>query len=118
VLRYLSDRLDATPAQERTMAAAFEEFRDELKGLREEASASRRDVAAALRKASFDEVLLGELYARHDTALEKVRKAFVGMMARIHDALEEPQRERLAQIIERGPAGFFHLGRMGRGFGW
>jgi Heavy-metal resistance len=117
-LRYLSDRLDATPAQERTMAAAFEEFRAEAKGLREEVSSSRKDVAAALRKPSFDEVLLGELYARHDTAIEKLRKAFVGMMAKVHDALEEPQRERLAQIIERGPEGFFHVGHFGRGFDW
>jgi hypothetical protein len=85
------------------MAAAFEEFRAEARGLREELSSSRRDVAAALRKPSFDEVLLGELYARHDTAIEKLRKAFVGMMAKVHDALEEPQREQLAQIIERGP---------------
>ena len=103
ILRYLSDRLDATPAQERTMAAAFDEFRDEARGLRDEVSSSRKDVAAALRKPSFDEVLMGELYARHDTAIEKLRKAFVGMMAKVHDALEEPQREQLAQIIERGP---------------
>jgi hypothetical protein len=117
-LRYLSDRLDATPAQERAMAAAFEEFRGEARGLRDEVASSRKDVAAALRKPSFDEVLLGELYARHDTALEKLRKAFVGMMAKVHDALEEPQRERLAQIIERGPGGFFSGEAFGRGFGW
>jgi hypothetical protein len=118
ILRYLSDRLDATPAQERTMAAAFDEFRNEARGLRDEVSSSRKDVAAALRKPSFDEVLLGELYARHDTTIEKLRKAFVGMMAKVHDALEEPQREQLAQIIERGPGSFFHVGRFGRGFGW
>jgi hypothetical protein len=117
LLRYLSDRLDATPAQERTMAAAFDEFRGEAKGLRDEVGASRKDVAAALRKSTFDEVMMGELYARHDTAIEKLRKAFVGMMAKVHDALEEPQRERLAQIIERGP-GYFHVGHVGRGFGW
>jgi hypothetical protein len=117
-LRYLSDRLDATPAQERAMAAAFDEFRDEARGLRDEVGSSRKDVAAALRKPSFDEVQMGELYARHDSAIEKLRKAFVGMMAKVHDALEEPQRERLAQIIERGPEGFFHVGHFGRGFGW
>ena len=117
-LRFLSDRLDATPAQERTMAAAFDEFRAEARGMREEVSSSRKDVAAALRKPTFDGVLLGELYARHDTAIEKLRKAFVGMMAKVHDALEEPQREQLAQIIERGPTHFFHVGRFGRGFGW
>jgi hypothetical protein len=36
----------------------------------------------------------------------------------VHDALEEPQREQLAQIIERGPGSCFHVGHFGRGFGW
>src|SRR5436190_1581159 len=64
------------------------------------------------RKGHFDEVLFGEMFARHDRSLEDVRKAFVGMGARIHDALDEGQRERLATIIEQGPRAF---GRSGWG---
>ena len=55
-----------------------------------------------MRKSSFDEVMLGELFARHDDALEKGRRAVVGLGARLHTALDERQRDRLAGLIERG----------------
>lgn len=111
VLGFLSSRLDLSPAQERTVGAAVEEFQAEMKGLRGEGRRTRDDLAAALRKPVFDEVLMGELYARHDEALEKARKAFVGLTAKVHEALDERQRTRLAELVERGP-------RFGRGFGW
>jgi hypothetical protein len=112
VLRFLSDRLQTTPTQERAMAEAIDEFMREVHALEDEGKKTRADVAAAMRKPSFDEVLLGELYARHDAALEKLRKAFVGLGAKVHDTLDEEQRERLADLIERGPR-FFR-----RRFGW
>jgi hypothetical protein len=59
-------------------------------------------------------VLFGELYARHDRAIEDLRKAFVGATAKIHDALDERQRARLADLIESGPR--FGGGGFGRGF--
>jgi hypothetical protein len=111
VMRGIMDRLETTPAQERVIVAAVDEFHEAAGKLRGEARRSRGDVAAAFRKPSFDEVLLGELYARHDTALEELRKAFVGVGAKVHDALDEKQRARLADLIESGP-GFFR-----RGFG-
>ena len=103
VVRRLSAELDATPAQEKVIRAAADEFHESVSKLRGEGKRTRTDIAAAFRKGQFDEVLLGELYARHDRSLEDVRKAFVGMGARIHDALDEGQRERLATIIEEGP---------------
>jgi hypothetical protein len=110
ILSGVLDRLEATPAQERVIGAAVDEFRAEAAKLRSEVRKSRGDVAAAFRKPQFDEVILGELYARHDTAIEGVRRAFVGLGAKVHDALEEKQRARLADLIEAGP------GRWGRGF--
>jgi len=107
------DRIGATPVQERTVRAAFEEFRAEAKRAGGgEVKELRRDISSALRRPAFDEVLLGELFARHDRALEDVRKAFVGFMAKTHDALDEQQRARLADLIEKGPR--FWRG----GFGW
>ena len=38
--------------------------------------------------------------------LEELRKAFVGAGARIHEALDERQRARLADLIEKGPRWF------------
>ena len=94
----------ATPAQERAIGAAFEEFRDDMKKLGGgEARRSRQEIADALRRPTFDGVVLGEQFARHDTVIEGARKAFVGLVARVHDALEPEQRTRLASLVERGP---------------
>jgi hypothetical protein len=112
-MRGALDRLELDPAQERAVHAAVGELRDAARDLRGELKQSRKDIAQAFRKASFDEVLLGELYARHDTAIETLRKAFVGTAARIHDALDERQRARLADMIESGPRSFFGRGSGG-----
>jgi hypothetical protein len=109
-VRFLSDRLETTPAQERLISEAFEELRAQVDPLREEGKKTRADVAAALRKPSLDEVLFGELFARHDEAMDRARKAFMGTVGKIHDALDERQRERLAELVERGPR-FFGYGR-------
>ncbi|HXU06309.1 MAG TPA: hypothetical protein VN903_35380 [Polyangia bacterium] len=94
----------ATPAQERAVGAAFDEFRDEMKKLGGgEGRRSRQEIADAFRRPTFDGVVLGEQFARHDTAIEGARKAFVGLVAHVHDALEPEQRTRLADLVERGP---------------
>jgi hypothetical protein len=104
VVRRILDHVRATPAQERAISAAVDEFRDELKKhFGGEGRKSRQELVDAFRKSTFDGVLLGEQFARHDTALENGRKAFVGLVAKIHDALEPEQRERFADLIERGP---------------
>ena len=103
-VRHILEHVRATPAQERVITAAFEEFRDEMKkNVGGEGRRSRKEIVDALRRSTFDGVLLGEQVARHDTILENGRKAFVGLVAKIHDALEPEQRERLADLLERGP---------------
>jgi Heavy-metal resistance len=108
--RALADRLDATPAQAKVIRDATDEFREAASKLKGEARKTRGDVAGAFRKGHFDAELFGELFARHDGAIEELRKAFVGMGAHIHDSLDERQRARLADLIEAGP------GRWGRGW--
>ncbi len=103
-IRKVLEQIRATPAQERVVAAAIEEFRDDMKkATGGEARRSRQEIVDAMRRPTFDGVLLGEQFARHDTVIEGARKAFVGLVARIHDALEPEQRERLAELIDRGP---------------
>ncbi len=106
-LRFLSARLDATPGQEKEIAAAVEELFAKARELRGEAKASRDDVAKVLRNESLDETQLGELFSRHDDALRELQKAFAGALGRIHAALEPEQRARLAELIESGPRGGF-----------
>jgi uncharacterized membrane protein len=103
-IRSVLSHVRATPEQERAIGAAFEEFRDDLKKVGGgEARRSRQEIADALRRPTFDGVVLGEQFARHDTMIEGGRKAFVGLVARLHDALEPEQRTRLATLVERGP---------------
>ncbi len=111
VVRAILEHVRATPAQERAIGAAFEEFRDEMKRAGGgEGRRTRQEIVDALRRPTFDGVVLGEQFARHDTLLESARKAFVGLVAKIHDALEPEQRDRLAELIERGPRFFGGLG--------
>jgi len=98
----LSQRLDLTPAQEKVVFQSFGEVRDALRKGRGELRDSRRDVAKAFRATSFDAVLMGETFSRHDNTIEEVRKAVVGALARTHEALDEHQREKLASILEEG----------------
>lgn len=110
VLDRVLRRLQTSPSQSREVTEAFDAFADEMKGLRGEGKRTREDLAKALRQPSFDGVLLGELYARHDEAIEKARKALVGLMDRVHRVLEDEQRERLADLIEKGPQFWRHRG--------
>jgi Spy/CpxP family protein refolding chaperone len=113
VVGYVLGQVRATATQERVIRTAFEEFREEMKEVGGgERKKTRQDISAALRKPQFDEVFMGELFARQDNAIERTRKAFVGLMARVHDALDEEQRGRLAELVEKGPR-FWR-----RGFDW
>jgi hypothetical protein len=109
-LRALYERLDATPAQEKAIAQAVEEIVEAARKHRGELHASRADVAKGMRAEAFDEVLFGEMFARHDQAMESFRKTAFGALARVHDALDEKQRARLADLIESGPGAFFRGG--------
>ena len=103
-IRSVLSRVGATPAQERAVGEAFEEFRTDMKKAGGgEGRRSRQEIADALRRPTFDGVVLGEQFARHDNVIEGARKAFVGLVARVHDTLEPEQRAKLASLVERGP---------------
>ena len=106
LLRALFQRLETTPGQEKVIVAAYEEMRAATRDARGEVRTTREDLAKAMRSPAVDEVLFGEMFARHDATLETLRKAGIGAIAKVHDALDERQRARLADMIEAGP-GFF-----------
>ena len=112
-LRGLFQRLDTSPGQEKVIREAIDELRRSAADLRDEGRHTRSDVAKAVKSVSFDETVMGELFARHDTHLEKMRKDAVGAIGKVHAVLDDRQREILAQIIERGPFG----GQFGGPFG-
>ncbi len=115
-LGWLSERLDATPGQEKAIKAAIDELKEPARGLRSEASALRGDVARAMRGDYFDETVMGDMFARHDSALEELRKAAVGALARVHAVLDDEQRAKLANLVETGPR-FSRFGHFGHAHG-
>ena len=100
--RILRD-IDASPDQTRVIRDELASLFDEARELRKEAGASRDDVARVLRSDTVDENVLADVFTRHDDRLRDVRKHFVEALARVHDVLDERQRKRLAELIERGP---------------
>jgi hypothetical protein len=105
LLRHLLRRVETTPTQDRAIEEAFAELTRSAKPLRGEAKQSRADLAAAMRRTSLDEVALGEMFARHDRLAEDLRKALVGFLARVHEILDDIQRERFAALLEKGGLG-------------
>jgi hypothetical protein len=95
--------LDASPGQEKVIRSALEELFEAGRSFKTALHRSRSSIADVLRGETVDETQLGELFAKHDDEIESLRKALVGALARIHDALDERQRKRLAEIIESGP---------------
>lgn len=102
-LRMLFEQLETTPDQEKKIRQAVEEVVDSASVAQGEVRRSRADIAAALRSDGFDEALMGELFSRHDDVIQTARKSFVGLVAKVHEALDDDQRKRLARLIERGP---------------
>jgi uncharacterized membrane protein len=101
-LRWLFERLDTTPGQEKEIRAAVEELTAKRRELKREGRASRDDLAKLLRTETLDEEVLGAMYARHDERLRDLQKAFGDTLGRVHQALDPQQREELARLLERG----------------
>lgn len=94
-------RLRTSPDQELELVEAARTLREEGLQLREAVLASRTELVAALRAPEVDETRLAELFARHDEALATARKGFVGAFAQVHQVLDDEQRARLANWLER-----------------
>lgn len=98
---FLADRVEATPEQEEIIYDSLRGLMRELRELKDELRPGGRDLGEAFAGERLDEERLGELFARHDELLGGARKAVVGALARIHDALEPRQRESLARWLGR-----------------
>lgn len=101
-LRFLFEKLDTTPGQEKVIAEAFEEIKEAVKNAKSEWAASRTRVADAMRGAEFDVEAVGDAWARHDSTFEAVRLKITTTMQRVHEVLDEHQRKILAELIEKG----------------
>ncbi|MFO0659161.1 MAG: hypothetical protein U0165_04935 [Polyangiaceae bacterium] len=105
-LRRLFEELDTTPGQEKAILAAFKALEEAVTSAREGWSKTSNDLAQVFRKESFDETMLGEAVARLDGAQDTLRKEVVKVVGDIHAALDDKQRGKLADLMERGHVDF------------
>jgi Spy/CpxP family protein refolding chaperone len=112
-LRAAFERLDTTPGQEKAIVQAVDELRETFGKARGEFKASRSDFASVFRSASLDEASLADLFTKHDTTISATRREAVESLRKIHDALNEEQRAKVADFLENGPG--MRGGPWGRG---
>jgi LTXXQ motif family protein len=109
-MRSLFERLETTPGQERVIAAAFEELRENRASVRDELRQTRSDLAQAIGGGLIEDATLEEAYARQDRLLARMRVGFNEALKKVVEVLDESQRKELASWIERG---FFRRGWSG-----
>jgi hypothetical protein len=120
-LRWLFERLETSPGQEKVIVKAAEDIFEAIDKLRDEVGPSRAAVGRALRGEQFEGAALRELFTRHDAAMDTLRRTLQGSLAQVHEALDPRQRRELADLIEHGFGyGWRHggYGRCGGRGGW
>jgi uncharacterized membrane protein len=93
--------LDLSPAQEKLVRTELEALKEKARQLRPELHQTRSDLARAVGGPVLDRAALDGVFTRHDQALGELRAALTGALERIHAALDDRQRERLAAMIDR-----------------
>jgi Spy/CpxP family protein refolding chaperone len=101
-LRALFARLDTTPGQERAILETIDEARASLRDSRRELATTRNDLVSAFTADHFDPILLEGTFARHDERITALRGVAMQALAKVHEALDSAQREKLAEIIRSG----------------
>ncbi|RKH45991.1 periplasmic heavy metal sensor [Corallococcus sicarius] len=101
-LRWLFERLETSPGQEKVIVKAVEDAREAFAKVRDQWGPSRTALGTSMRGEHFDGAVLRELFSRHDVALETLRNAVQDGLSSVHEALDPRQRRELADIIEHG----------------
>jgi hypothetical protein len=102
MLRWLFERLDTSPGQEKAIAEALDQLRENRRVIHEEARQTRADIAQAVAGGLIDDHTLEETFARHDRLLAQLRVSFVEALKRVTETLDERQRKAAADMLERG----------------
>lgn len=110
-LRALFSRLDTTPGQEREIRAAIEEVQRVAREAKQGVFGSRENIAKAVAGEVFDPTAIDDASAQLDAATARVKEAFRASLEKVHAVLDAKQRERLAELLQKG------IGRGGYGWG-
>lgn len=109
MMRFVFERLDTSPGQEKVILDAMDSVRGAGEKFRGELGNTRQEVSRALRGEHFDVAALRELFTKHDALLAELRESLVGGLSQVHEALDDRQRRALSELIE--DAGHFGRGR-------
>jgi hypothetical protein len=101
-LRWLFERMDTSPGQEKVIAEAAEALRGTMRGWHDDTERMRSDVARSIRGETFDAAALEEAFARAEARMAGVRETLRGQAARVHEALDSRQRAELADLLASG----------------
>jgi len=101
-LRWLFQRMDTSPGQEKVIAEAADALRGTMRGWHDDAERMRSDVARSIRGETFDPTALEEAFARAEARLATIRETLRGQAARVHEALDPRQRAELADLLSSG----------------
>lgn len=104
------EHLDTTPGQEKLIREQLEQLWAQRDSVSRAWRSAGEELAETLRAEAVDEAAVDQLLARHQDELSDVRKQLARALARIHEALDQRQREHLARFL--GSRGF-----RGRPFG-
>ena len=99
-MRWLFERLDTSPGQEKVIVQAADDLTEAFEKMRDEPSATRAAIARSLRGETFDSASLRELDARHDELIDNLRKTLRASLSKVHEALDPKQRRELADLLE------------------
>ena len=102
VLRWLFERMETSPGQERVLSEAAEALRATMEGWRDDAARVRADVARSIRGEAFDGLALDEAFARADARMATLRDTLKAQAARVHEALDGRQRAELSDLVASG----------------
>lgn len=113
-MRWLFERLDTSPGQEKVMVQAADDLTEAFEKMRDEMRTTREAIARSLRGETFDSAALSELDAKHDELVANLRRTLRTSLSKIHEALDPKQRRELADLLEHGMG----HGYRGHGYGY
>lgn len=102
MLHGLFSRLDASPAQERTIIAEVDKVREKIWQTRRSLRDGRGDLGAAIRGPVLDDAALGAVLGRIDNATGEVRQTILEALRNIHGVLDDRQRSILGEMLDGG----------------
>ncbi len=93
--------LDTTPGQEKALRDTAEKLIDEAKRWRQSMTGSFPELARVLRDESFDEEQVARVMKEQQATVDQIKSSVQDTLREMHAVLDQSQRGRLADWIER-----------------